>query len=90
MVLKPKALFVLQEMILLKFDKRLAKYLCEYAQRTGSEKLRITQEAIATDLNMAREVVSLMLNQFEIEEMVALKRGSIEIKNLEALKNIME
>lgn len=83
------ALFVLQEMILLKFDKRLAKYLLLKAKEAGSNKLKITQEAIASDVNSAREVVTRMLKQFEIDGLVELKRGSIEIKDFEALENIL-
>lgn len=80
------ALFVLQEMILLRFDQRLAKYLVEMSQKEGSLKMRITQEAIAADINSAREVVTRMLKQFELEELVEIKRGSIEIKDIGALK----
>lgn len=83
------ALFVLQEMILLRFDQRLAKYLIETSKKTGSNKLKLTHEAIAGDLNSAREVVTRMLKQFEIEELVTLGRGSVEIKDLEALETLI-
>lgn len=83
------ALFVLQEMILLRFDQRLAKYLVNMAEKTKSNKLKITQEAIATDVNTAREVVTRMLKQFETEGLVELQRGCIEIRDVEGLKNII-
>lgn len=83
------ALFVLQEIILLRFDQRLAKYLVEECEKTNSNKLKITQEVIATDVNSAREVVARMLKQFELEELVTLRRGCIEIKDMEGLKNLL-
>lgn len=83
------ALFVLQEMILLRFDQRLAKYLLEMSAKTGSTTLRLTQEAIAADVNSAREVVTRMLKQFEVEGLVELRRGCVEIKDAEALHNIL-
>lgn len=83
------ALFVLQEIILLRFDQRLAKYLLGLSEKTGSTKLKITQETIASEVNSAREVVARMLKQFELEELVELKRGSIEIKDAEGLRAII-
>lgn len=83
------ALFVLQEIILLRFDQRLAKYLVETAKSNNSKKITITQEQIASDVNSAREVVARMLKQFELEGLVELKRGSIEIKDFEGLNMII-
>lgn len=82
------ALFVLQEMILLRFDQRLAKYLIGLAEKTNSRKLRITQEAIAADVNSAREVVTRMLKQFELEGLVKLSRGIVELTDVEGLRVI--
>lgn len=83
------ALFVLQEIILLRFDQRLAKYLVQEAEKSDGPKLHLTQEAIAADVNSAREVVARMLKQFEMEGLVKLGRGTIEITNLEDLKLMM-
>lgn len=83
------ALFVLQEIILLGFDKRLAKYLINESERTGSSILKTTQETIATDVSSAREVVARMLKQFELEGYVKLNRGSIEIIDSKRLQAII-
>lgn len=84
-----EALFVLQEIILLGFDKRLAKYLLEESKKAQSLTLKTTQEVIATDVSSAREVVARMLKQFELEGLVELKRGSIEIKDADGLQKII-
>lgn len=83
------ALFVLQEIILLRFDKRLAKYLLELSKSRNDKKLKITQETIAVDVNSAREVVARMLKQFELENLVKLTRGCIEITDEEGLRSII-
>lgn len=80
------ALFVLQEIILLRFDQRLARYLVNSSEKAGSLKLKITQESIASEVNSAREVVARMLKQFETEGLVELKRGCIEIKDENGLR----
>lgn len=82
------ALFVLQEMILTGFDRRLARYLLAEYKRTGSRELRMTQESIATEVNSAREVVARMLRQFALEDLVEVSRGIITIRNEEGLSDI--
>lgn len=82
------ALFVLQNIILSRFDRRLAKYLLDVSQKKASTKLQITQEQIAEDISSAREVVARMLKLFALENIVEIKRGSIEIKDMEKLKAV--
>ncbi len=83
------ALFVLQEMILAGFDVRLARYLLECAEKSGSPELRMTQEEVATEVNSAREVVARMLRQFVMDGLVELKRGVILLKDIQGLKDIV-
>ena len=83
------ALFVLQEIILTGFDKRLARYLLEEYKRTDSAELKMTQESIATEVNSAREVVARMLRQFVLDDLVELKRGTIIIRDPEGLSDIV-
>ena len=82
------ALFVLQEIILTSFDVRLARFLVESAEKSGSAELKMTQEQIATEISSAREVVARMLRQFVLDELVELKRGVIVLKDLEGLRSI--
>ena len=81
------ALFVLQEIILTSFDRRLARFLIENAEKDGNE-LHMTQEMIATEISSAREVVARMLRQFVLDDLVELKRGTIILKDKDGLMSI--
>lgn len=83
------ALFVLQEMILYGFDVRLARYLLECVEKTGSCELHMTQEEVAAEVNSAREVVARMLRQFVMDGLVELKRKVIVIKDTRGLGDIV-
>ena len=48
----------------------------------------MTQEAMAQEVNSAREVVARMLRQFESDGLIELNRGIVILKNIELLKNI--
>ena len=50
----------------------------------------MTQEAMAQEINSAREVVARMLRQFESDGLIELNRGIVILKNIELLKNIAE
>ena len=52
--------------------------------------MRATQNALAADLATAREVVGRSLKVFMQSGWVTLSRGEIEIKNIQALKNIIK
>ncbi len=82
------ALFVLQEIIFERFDKRLAVFLIDLCEKEGTKELVITQEQIASEVNSAREVVARMLKQFSVDELVELKRGKIIIRDIEGLRSL--
>lgn len=69
------------------FDKRLAAFLLEEANLDGNC-LRITHERIANHMGTAREVVTRMLRYFQSEGYVRLTRGTVEIVNTAALRNL--
>ena len=82
-------MFVLQQIIFARFDQRLAGFLIAYHNRTGLFKLKMTQEAIAVEVNTAREVVARMLKQFASEGLIEMKRGSITFKDIEGLRMLL-
>lgn len=84
------ALWAMQEILFSHFDARLARLLLSVYEKTGSKTIRMTQEAMAQEVNSAREVVARMLRQFADDGWIVLKRGAVELKNTEALKNILE
>ena len=100
-----EALWVMKEIVFSSFDRRLASYLvgrCEkpdgssvtVADRGNGEQetyeIRITQDAIAEDVNSAREVVARMLKRFALSGYVELKRGSILVKDIKGLRALCD
>ena len=75
-------------MLFKRFDQRLASYLVSAYDRTGNDEIKKTQEEIARDVNSAREVVARMLREFSTRGLVKIKRGSIKLSDIEALRNI--
>ena len=82
--------WVLQEILFAGFDVRMARFLLSVYEKTGEKKIQMTQEAIAKEVNSAREVVARMLKQFASDELIELNRGAILIKDFEGLKKIIE
>lgn len=60
-------------------DVRLAAYLVEAASADG--RIERTHETVAADLGTSREVVSRLLKDFEQDNLVALARGVIEVRD---------
>ena len=77
-----------EEIVCIGIDIRLAQRLLEIADEKGF--VRATQNALAADLATAREVVGRSLKVFMQSGWVTLSRGEIEIKNIQALKNIIK
>lgn len=78
----------IQAMLFKRFDQRLATYLVSEHDRTGSAEVKKTQEEIARDVNSAREVVARMLHEFSTRGLVEIRRGSIRLLDIEALRKI--
>jgi CRP/FNR family transcriptional regulator, anaerobic regulatory protein len=74
-----EVMWVMEQVLFMSFDKRLAVFLLEQANMEGSDRLMITQEAIANHLGSAREVVTRMLKYFHDEGIVELFRGGLQI-----------
>lgn len=81
-------MWVMEQVLFMSFDKRLAIFLLEQSAIDGSDDIRLTHEAIAKHIGSAREVVTRMLKYFQTEGMVELSRGGIrllDVKRLSAL-----
>ena len=83
-----QTVWAIQTMLFKRFDQRLASYLVSAYDRTGNDEIKKTQEEIARDVNSAREVVARMLREFSTRGLVKIKRGSIKLSDIEALRNI--
>lgn len=78
-------MWVMEQVLFMSFDKRLAVFLLEQANIDGSDTLEITQETIAKHMGSAREVVTRMLKYFHDEGIVELFRGGLKIADRKKL-----
>lgn len=72
-------MWVMQQILFMSMDKRLAIFLCDESTRTGSDIITLTHGQIARYMGSAREVVSRMLKYFAGEGLVEVSRGGIRI-----------
>ncbi|MBQ9921149.1 MAG: Crp/Fnr family transcriptional regulator [Clostridia bacterium] len=82
-------MWVMQQILFMSMDKRLAIFLLDEASRTGSDTIPLTHEQIARYMGSAREVVSRMLKYFSNEGIVEVSRREgvkiLDKKHLKAL-----
>ena len=79
----------MEQILFMRFDKRLAIFLLEEMTKRNSTELHITQEQIAKYIGSAREVVSRMLKVFQTAGILEQARGSINIIDKEKLKELI-
>lgn len=58
---------------------RLAGAILEHRALAGTDSFSVTHDALARDLGTAREVITRLLKQFQIDGLVKLTRGKIEV-----------
>ena len=63
-------------------DERLLRYLQDKAKINQSEKLKVTHQQVAYDLNTSRVVISRLLKKLEMEGKIDLKRSHIAVYDL--------
>ena len=80
-----EVMWVLDQILSKKLDARLAAFLLEEAELSGTKCLAITHEQIANHLGSAREVITRMLKYFQSEGLVSLSRGHVDIIDETAL-----
>lgn len=83
-------LWRMQQILFLSADRRLAIFLLEESEKTGSLEIRLTHEQIARYMGSAREVVSRLVKYFSQEKLVKPGRGHLTILNVQGLKDIAE
>ena len=78
-------MWLIDQILNKRLDSRLAAYLCEEADLKGTYSLKITHEEAAHHLGSRREVITRTLSYLEKEGEVELRRGEIEIRDIERL-----
>lgn len=81
-------IWVMQQILFMSMDKRLAIFLYDEGARTGSDTIALTHEQIARYMGSAREVVSRMLKYFAAEGIVKVSRGGITILDKKRLREL--
>lgn len=76
-------LTLLEELVSRRLDRRLAALLIE-----RGPVLHATHQQLADELVSAREVVSRLLESFEVHGYVHLHRARVEVSNLRALADL--
>ena len=82
-------MWVMQQILFMSMDKRLAIFLLDEISKTGSDTVKLTHEQIAKYMGSAREVVSRMLKYFTSEGLVSVSRSEgIKILDKKRLRNM--
>lgn len=81
-------MWVMQQILFMSFDRRLAIFLNDEMSRTGSPTIRMTHDQIAKYVGSAREVVSRMLKYFAAEGIVECSRGGITVIDKKKLQEL--
>ena len=81
-------MWVMQQILFMSMDKRLAIFLWDEAARTGSDTITLTHEQIAKYIASAREVVSRILKYFSNEGIVQISRKDIKIIDKKRLREL--
>ena len=81
-------MWVMQQILFYRLDRRLATFLLSEYQRTGVRTIRMTQEQIAQNVNSAREAVARMLKQFALDGLIENRRGIIVLKDICGLEKL--
>ncbi len=81
-------MWVMQQILFMSMDKRLAVFLLDESARTGIDVITLTHGQIARYMGSAREVVSRMLKYFANEGMVEVSRKGIKLLNKKRLRKL--
>lgn len=81
-------MWVMQQILFMSLDKRLAIFLSDESARTGSDTITLTHGQIARYIGSAREAVSRMLKYFTNERIVEVSRGGIKILDKKRLRGL--
>ncbi len=81
-------MWTMQQILFMSFDRRLAIFLLDEANKTGLDEIKLTHEQIAKLMGSAREVVTRMLKYFTEEKIVSVSRGVIKITDKNKLRRL--
>jgi CRP/FNR family transcriptional regulator len=77
---------LVEEVVFSRVDRRIASYLLKRHHADNQPTIHATHQEIASDLGTSREVVSRILKDFEIKNLIAVARGSIKLLDIKSLE----
>ncbi|HEX4762343.1 MAG TPA: Crp/Fnr family transcriptional regulator [Sphingomicrobium sp.] len=69
-------------------EQRTAKWLLAAMERTGAPMIPLTQEQLAAMLGVGRSYISRVIASFKRRGILATRRGSLAVTDLDQLKNL--
>ncbi len=81
-------MWVMQQILFMSFDKRLAIFLLDETAKNRSDVVRLNNEQIAKYMGSAREVVSRMLKYFASEGIAERRRDGVYILDRTRLRRL--
>ena len=81
-------MWVMQQILFMRMDRRLAIFLCDEAAQTGSDTIRLTNEQIARYIGSAREVVSRVLKYFAADGIAERTKEGVKIIDKQKLRRL--
>ena len=82
-------MWVMQQILFMSMDKRLAIFLLDEISKTGGDTVRLTHEQIAKYMGSAREVVTRMIKYFVSEGLISASRSEgIKILDKKRLRSL--
>lgn len=81
-------MWLMNQLVFSNMGKRLAQALLDRSRLAKGGLVVVTHDAIAKDLGTAREVVTRLLKQFQLDGLVSLSRGNVRILDAARLREI--
>lgn len=85
-----EVMWLIEQIMWKRQDKRLADFLLNESKLENTTVLKITHDRIASHLGTMREVVTRMLRYLQSEGMVRVSRGTVELTDLDKLRQLAE
>lgn len=81
-------MWIMQQIVFMSMDKRLAIFLLDDAQVSGTDMITMTHEQIARHLGTAREVITRLLKHMASDGVIEVTRKGITIVDKKKLRSI--
>lgn len=85
-----EVMWLVEQVMFKRMDQRIAGFLLDMMNITETSEIQLSHQEIADNLGTAREVVSRILKYFEKGGIIKISRKTIEVLDLDRLKEIAE